>query len=564
MGYNTKQYNHSWWTDQLNAGRAFRKKYAHEERWNQWRSYYRGNWTGDVLPVNLFFMMARAIVPRVYFRNPSVSVTPAKPGPMNAAFAQLLDRIDNKQLRRMNVKRNIKKIVQDAFMFGTGIGKMGYGAIYTPTPEFDRTADPLSKYGRSLEYDSSVQPNMPWFSRVATGDYIVPMDCEDREHAMWEAHDVVRPLQDVKQDSRFKNTDKLVSHRVQAVPGHNLAPGGPIVRPMEMVELTEIRDKMWGRVIVIARDYEKPLYMEDDELQTTNGAPFFDLVFNNDDQAFWGVPDSQILEPHQLEINEVRTQEMKHRRVAIIKLLYLSNSIDETELDKMVSEDVAAAIRIDGDDIRNSVMPIQTSNIPRDLFLHGERIMGDVRETIGFSRNQSGEYEAGTPPTATEATLVQMSSEVRVDERRDMVGDMIGDIVRTMHQIIFKFWGQEEVVQVTGPLGIPLWIAFKPQMLSEGSYEIRVDPDSSQPLTKSYREQKALVMYDRLKENPLIDPVGLTRYLLREMHGVDLDDLMRGMPKGAGLTQPMELQQYAQLLQRTGQQNALPQKGGKQ
>ena len=96
-------------------------------------------------------------------------------------------------------------------------------------------------------------------------------------------------------------------------------------------------------------------------------------------------------------------------------------------------------------------------------------------------------------------------------------------------------------------------------MLGRAQYNIAVDPDQSVPQTKEVREQKALILYERLKMNPLIDPFQLTKYLLNELHGVAFDDMIAGLPRGLGLTQdnPLNVQQFGQVLQNV--QQRLPQ-----
>jgi hypothetical protein len=109
-------------------------------------------------------------------------------------------------------------------------------------------------------------------------------------------------------------------------------------------------------------------------------------------------------------------------------------------------------------------------------------------------------------------------------------------------------------MDVMGPGGVPLWIQFTPAMLAEGAFRLNIDPDTATPKTRELREAKAMEVYQVFKENPLIDPRELTRYLLREMHGVEYDALMRGMPEGAGLTQqrPLQIGEYTQILNRAG------------
>ena len=87
------------------------------------------------------------------------------------------------------------------------------------------------------------------------------------------------------------------------------------------------------------------------------GLPIRPLIFNEDDEVFWGIPDSKILEPYQLEINEIRTQRMRHRRMALIKIITKVNAFSPEEASKLVDEDVGPVIQtnIQGD-IRGSVM----------------------------------------------------------------------------------------------------------------------------------------------------------------------------------------------------------------
>ena len=85
----------TWWMDQITAGEDFRKFQAHQDKWEAWRAMYRGRWSKDILPQNLYFSTLPSLVPRIYFRNPRVSVSPRKPGFDEVAFAQVMNRIDN-------------------------------------------------------------------------------------------------------------------------------------------------------------------------------------------------------------------------------------------------------------------------------------------------------------------------------------------------------------------------------------------------------------------------------------------------------------------------------------
>jgi len=546
-GYIHGKADFSWWMTQIRMGIQYRKKTAHESKWQAWRQYYRGDWNDNTLPSNVVFRMLRATVPRVYFRNPNVSIVSRRSGPDGLARARILERVDNNLLRRMKIKNHLKGMVQDTFMFGTGVGKLGYGSEYSPTPEVITTEDPTEK-GKgdyNIEYNSLVIPNMPWFMRVPTGSFIVPANCIDRESARWMAHWVRRPYEDVVNDPRLKhvrglsptsstNSDLGIVHSRKEGEEH-------------MVDLIEIRDKKARQVIVIAPYLsDKILFQGDDELQIAGDIPFFTSVYNPDDEHFWGIADMKIIEPQQLELNEINTSIMYHRRMSIVKILIQEGGMTEPEAAKLISEDPHAVI-FTKENPELAVKIMQASQIPQDLFTAKENIFADIRENLGFSRNESGEYQGGSrKPTATEVGVVKNASDIRVNERRDVMADVLVDVVSSMHQIVFEHWGEEQIIDVAGPDGAPVWVRFKGEMLKSGSYEVSVDPDTGLPDTRESRRLNAVEEYNLLKDNPLIDPEKLTRFLLNEMGDTAYDSMLKtANPMAPGGQQnPIDFQDY--------------------
>ena len=543
-----------WWIRQIRLGLAFRKESAFEEKWPIWRKYYRNEFDPGVLPSNLFFKMIRTTVPRIYFRNPSISVISTKPGMENFVFAKLTERTDNKLIKQMKIKQHFKRQVQDTWMFGTGVGKLGFGSQFHSSPEsLGETAAPLFRKGQErVEYNFDILPNMPWYSRIPVGAYILPAGTANREDARWEAFLIRRPVMDVKIDTRLKNTSDInpmhMDFSTNTISGRGTT-------PVDMVDMFEVRDKKTGMVFVISpQNVNKALAVEEDAYLKLGIEVGKTMVFNDDDERAWGLPDSQILEPQQREINEIRTITMYHRRLSTIKMLVRRGAMLKEEVDKLLNSDVLAVAWTE-EDPDQAIKIIQAADIPDALLRSEIAVMNDVREQMGFSRNDFGNFQGGREsPTATETAVVQQASEIRVDERRDMVADLLVELLEDVNSIIFKNWSEEQVIDVAGPAGIPIWVKFRPSMLRRGKYEIKVDPDSSIPETKELREQKALVVYEQFKTNPLIDPMKLTQYLLHNMHGVAFDDMMRGIPGGMGLSQgqPATPDQFGKIMQNVG------------
>jgi hypothetical protein len=119
------------------------------------------------------------------------------------------------------------------------------------------------------------------------------------------------------------------------------------------------------------------------------------------------------------------------------------------------------------------------------------------------------------------------------------MADLLEEVVREWMEVIFDFWTEDQIIDVVGPGGVPIWVKVNPSELRSGRYIVSIDPDSPASLTTTDRENLAMQRYTVLKENPMVDPELLTKYLVNEMSGVELDDVLKKMePQAAGGQQP--------------------------
>lgn len=543
-----------WWDTAVAKGKDYRKKYAREENWEMWRRWHRGQWNAGNMPSNIYFKIVRTFVPRVYYRNPSVSITPTKPGDENMIMCKLIERADNKLIDQMKLKESMKRAVLHGFMFGTGGVRLGYGAEFTPTPDDLGTAAPDTggrRRRRHVEYNDLVHPNMPWVLPAHPGSVVVPDGCSDMHSARWVCYEQYRDLDDVKNDPRFKNTDTLGEAIGDSKMLSARARQGD--RSRSGVLLREIRDKKSGTVFVYApyanqkTPKDRILFEGDDDLQHAGRLNYYPLIFNADDEVFWGIPLSQILMPIQLEKNETRTAIMRHRRVAIAKMLYNKGAITPDELSKLIDGNANGAIQVS--DI-NAVREMTGIQIPPGLLEEDALMDRESQELMGLGVNQFGEYAPGSADrSATESNIVNQATQIRMDENRDTCADLLVDLTTDMNHTVIDHWTTDIVLDILGPAGVPVWVKFHPKMMKEAEYDMHVDPDTSLPLTKQYREAKATQAYAILKTNPLINPMELTRWWLNEMYGVFADSLMLNPMMNTSPQNPMEVGQVAQQMQ---------------
>jgi hypothetical protein len=520
------------WADLLKDGEKYRKKFGYEDDWEKYWRFYRRDYADDRLPVNMIFAIGRSIVPRVYFRNPRVIVTPRQPGMYLQAKVQ--EKVDNIIIQEMGVKQAMKATCLDAYLYGTGVIKRGYDSEFGFDPESaEDSGGALSgdtqmsrSGGEKIEYNSSIRSGWPWVMRINPKQFVVPWGARDIQSAPWVAHQIIRPVEDVKNDPKYaKSVAKQVTGSLSRLPAAHESTTFKNEPGMSYVRLWEIYDGKTGRLYVLADGMDKYLYDDDDPF-SSSGFPFHGVVFNSDEDHFWGISDCRNIEPQQLELLEVKTAEQRHRKLALLRFLYNDSAIEDEEMAKFLDNDIESTgigIKVKGD-LNAAIMPIQP-HVPQDYRIIAESIRQDMRELTGFSRNQLGEYDTSSRRTATEAAYVAQAVGIRVDERRDVLADVLLDIMHGVNDYIHEWWSEQHVAQIVGPAGQDTWVSFTGEDL-RGQYGLRTDPDQALPVSAEVRRAEAEKLVTTAMGIQGLNVMPLLRHWLTQFEGIEIDEVL--------------------------------------
>lgn len=575
------------WEENRLGGIAYMKDFAEPHNWEIYRNYYRGKFLSGQegkrkYSVALIFSILRSMLPRIYFTNPQVVVTNEKPG--FYLKSKIVQKIDNKMIRKTKIKTTFKDAILEAGLCGTVPILTGFDTEYGYDPRFkekildERTGEEVEiggtllqfdkKSGDKLEYDEMIKPGRPWAETQRPEYFIVPYGYSRLWKVPWVMRMYVRHLDDVKRDPRLVGAKDIKANGMSTfdwLKEDKLHIKMPSQNYGDFVFLWEIRDLKSGRLMIMQEGNKKFLYNEKDELQKY-GNPYFELTFNYDDLTFWGLPDAKFLEDQQLAINETRTLHMEHRRISKLRFIYDENIMHDDEIQKLVTEDTGTAIKANGD-VDKGVKVFQPY-VPPDFNVDVEAIRKDAREISGFSRNQVGEFEGGRR-TATESNIVNMASQIRVSERKDMVADLLVDIIQKYNKYIFSQWNVQQVEDIVGPDGTRYWVTFSYKDI-ESDYTFRVDPESGMPVSSEQKKQEAIAVAQYIHNSPLValalqagkespyNLEALDRYVLSQFEGVPIEEIMPATAgTGRNPEQPIPLQALEQkLMAQGGGQNA--------
>lgn len=518
------------WNDSIKLGQEYKDKYSDWKAWKDYRNWFRGDFGDackDQYNVNRTFSYLRSAVPRVYFRTPSISVTSRRPE--MAPHARVVETIDNWLVQETKLKKTLKTGILNAFLTGIGVVKLGFDSEFgfIPEQQVGENQSTVTQFGKDsgskIEYNVNINPGMPWADSTLPEDIVTPWGYVNYDSLPWIAHRIVRPLEDVKEDQKYfkvargqlkggfsiTNHDNKVTASLQDKTKDNYC------------LLWEIRDYKEKRMYVICED--RLLLDVEDSLQI-DGSTYEFIVFNEDPDRFWPISDVKMFAPQQLEINEIRQYARKMRKAYLLKFLFTKGALSPENLKLLLSDDIDDAlcgIEINAESIAQAVQTFTpNSEITNSLIRELQQVDADFRETMGFSQNQTGEFVPFHNKTATEASIVQEGSAIRTDERRDIIADVLSNIVRKFNQYIFTFWDKERIVEIIGVDGLRYWVSYTGAQL-RGEYNLLINPETGQPVTRALRQQVAQNMFQLFNQDPLIDQIGLRRLVMQQTDLID-------------------------------------------
>ncbi len=558
------------WIEEIDSGLEFRKLYGLEQEWSSLEAmFYSVHESSAYGGPNLISSTADAILSQLSVPIPAVVVKAKRPGLTTAS--RVLESVDNTLLSELNVGREVEAASLHAFLWGKGILKHGYDSEFGYSPDFvlgEELGLTLTQYdlsGKMIEF-SRAKPGMPWVSACLPHDIVVPFGTKTLDDASWIAHRVVRHVDDIKKDVKYKNTKdlKAVMSMDDFVKSYQT-----LTKPYRVgsydsfysdtgesnyCELWEIHDRRTKRILVIATGHDKFLRDDEDLLQINGGLPFTAFSFVPLARTFWTTPDSFYIKPYQAELCDIVNQASKQRRLAILKFLYLADSFEDGELEKVLSNDVGVGAKVKaGRNIKEVLQPLTMPNNNLQLYQDADYIRRSARETVGFSRNQMGEFEQTGRRTATEAKVVREASGLRMSRRQKIIKEVYEDVIRKVNNVIFTFWKNIRWTEVSGGEGAQ-WIEYiGSQLKSDYSYNVTFSP--AVPETAENRKQFAMQLFTVFSQVPGVNPAELIKYLINAFNDSEIADIFGGiqdMPMQQG--QPAQQGQQGQ----AGQQKPAP------
>ena len=587
MGRKTRSERFDSYKRRLESARKWRDDEGYDDTWRRLGDLYRGkHWpstastTSDLIAVNLAFSTINVISPSVAVNHPKIVVSATLPD--NEAQASTNEAVINYLWRHHDYQKPFRRAVKDFLIFGHGWLKVGWRFVEQEQTLGDRdldamyaeqvaTADSAAMEMPALAGDlptnDEIAANLPtsamtivedqaFVERVSPFDIFVDPEATCMDDIAWIAQRIVRSLEDVQSDKRYKPS---VRKRLSADAGVKGARDDGLGTTEQYVDddritLYEYYDIESNTVSVCAENGDEFL-LDPIPMPYAYGQPFIMLRNYDIPDRFYPLGDLESIESLQLELDKTRSQLMNDRKRYARKYLYHERSFGPEGREALESDDDGRLVPVvdENKPLSEVVVPMPQSPLSPEIYAYSNIIEQDINTVSGVN-----EYARGQMPeirrTATEASIIADAANARAADKLAIVELAIGRIARRVLQLMQQYMTGEQIARIAGPDGQDQFVSYVREDII-GEFDFTVEGGSTQPINDTIRKQQAVSLLNAIAPlvGTVIDPQALALHVLRD--GFDIKNPEKFLvqqqpmaPEGGGGAPPVGMPQNGAMM----------------
>lgn len=548
------------------------KRSEHEKAWNDYQRLY-ANGSG-VAPgarqlstsprnVNLSFQTVEIMVSAAMERSPKIYAKPRKKEAIKRA--RLAEKVLGYWESVNDTSIQVEEAHRDAAIYGDGFLKSAWvkrssRAVEPDPEELQKMLEGKDELSRKLgavltdrdvyDYlkDMTIQvvENRPMTRRVSPYDIWLDMQAKDYADIAWIAHRYTRPLEDVKQDPGyiFKNRRKVTPIGLPSAHGQLFT--RETIGELDEIEVIEIWDLQEEKLYIgdyNALDAESLLY-DGGSYPYAIGNPFTHLEFFRLPDQLYSMGVVELIAPLQQEINDIREEQTSARARMRQKFAAEEGILSEDAIGALQSDiegDVAIIAKdaLDGRDLRNVLVRLDTIGVNPEFYNQGPLIKGDIYEVTGiteYMRNGSNGYRS-----ATEVNTVNNFASARLARMVRSVHLARVQVAQKEMGLAAQFMDTQESVRIVGLdedlLQLPGAFADNSHTIFPfdrrdiaGEYDIELEAGSYDPESKQTRLDRWRETFALLSQFPELDRKQVIVEVMRELGVTDPQKFIAPIP----------------------------------
>lgn len=432
------------WLSRITSAEKYRTQVAEKYRWKDFLNEFKGrfsitNGSVDIQinPLNFIFAYVKTEIPALYLRDPHIKVNPKREASVESA--KILELALNYLWRHKKIKRENKKNIQDGKLIGHSWFKTGY------TGQTGTVEDGNGNTIETIESEDFFGYRVPWDCIAYNkGAIDPPHDCN------WVSHTVWAPLEDVKSNPRYKNTERLTAQKKD---NNYFNTTDDTTTPNDfdeaMVCLKEVWDIKKRQVFTVSDGIDDYLEAPKPWPYEMKGFPFSYLNFNPVNDEPYGLPDVYMFEPQVLELMKIRAMMLDHLKRFNRQLITTPNNFSPEQKDALMLGVTATVVEAKEP---QNVFPIPYPALQTDIYGIEERLKEDMINISGQSPQERGASQKTSTRTFGELQQIAKGAENRRGEQIDLVEGFVEEIAAKFVALLQQFADMPYYVRVTGKM----------------------------------------------------------------------------------------------------------------
>jgi len=400
------------------------------------------------------------------------------------------------------------KVVQkSALIFGTGVGKIGWGR-----------AGPVG--GRSAYVGPLLKP-------VYTPDFYPDPSAMNLDECMWVIHRIFMPLDRLRKLAEEPDNDGVYDLAAIERLAGTQAPEAPMRDQLEralgatghfsdrpgenIVELLEMWDVIQNRVIVVAN---RQVVIRDTENPYAHGQlPFVVIKDHLPIDSFWGIGEVEPIIDLQRELNTTRNQRIDNVSLALaapvfINMMALPGTVDPASF-RWEKGKVYPVMGPANQAVFIPAIPDVTAGSYREEM----QVKADMQTVLGVHDVVQGRWPVRRETATAVIRLMQEANARFAEKIREFADSGLSVVARHYHALDAQFLSVEMAVRILGA-GAVSFINIRPDEI-QGAFDFRVASVAAEPAAaREERLSKLVELSPLLLQSGVVDPYRLIRQIL--------------------------------------------------
>lgn len=492
--------------DRFNRARNYRLV-EQDPVWKRSYNNWRGKLDKTIYPwrsklfVPWSFTVIETIIPKVFARDPkwrALARSPDYPADGTRVVGDLL----TYQWDQMGMRLKMYDYIKDSLMYSKAMAKVGWNF----KTKIKTYMEPVVGKDDVITFKevkkSNIECDDPVCDIIDPVDLYIDPDATTAGYggdARFIIHRKTIPLEDVKNNTNYKNVDKIkqastdqyldkLSRFGDAVPTED--------KHSDLVEILEYWEQ--DRLIVIAnrsiilRDTPNPY----DHKQI----PFVELDDYRDPHKLYGQSELSVIDPLQREINSIRNQRRDYDNLALNPVIRMVPGVLRNPNSAVMAPgSVWMVTDLNSMDVFQ--LP-QLQGTARDI---EQQTANDIKMTVAID-----EIGIGLLPdnpqrrSATEVVTAQSMAGKRFAIKIALLEEAVKKIGQLVFALDQQFLDQEKIINIVGQRGAQEWVKLTPEDI-RGHYSIDIETGSMLPRDEIAQRQEAVQLLQYI--TPIIGPV---------------------------------------------------------